>query len=303
MLNETYKGFYSSYAYDYHTYKISTLQAILKNTTDFNDRYLGDDLVGFEETDFTRFLKSEIRMTCFHAIETLFELIFGLEPSNGKCNDYELLQVISTSDFRKNYARIGQMASNEAEFDFLDIQTPDFGNYPLWMHIFYFAPPNDPEVKKVLEESNIAIRMFLKEVATTFSNRNEYNAYKHGIRALNMFQEFGMSDLDDSNPVSFDLNDSMSFFTVEKDKGKVVAQIINTKLFNTNKDIKMTLLCSRLIANIILRRKWMFMPEDRKGPLRTYNFPMSEVSDMIRIRPASGGMVADSMTIRTEVNK
>jgi hypothetical protein len=38
---------------------------------------------GTDKTRYTLFIKSEIRITCFHAVETLFELIFALEPKDG----------------------------------------------------------------------------------------------------------------------------------------------------------------------------------------------------------------------------
>ena len=43
----------------------------------------GSNIEGYNEKDFRRVIKGEIRQTYFHSIETLFELIFALEPQGG----------------------------------------------------------------------------------------------------------------------------------------------------------------------------------------------------------------------------
>ncbi|TLV00359.1 hypothetical protein [Dyadobacter luticola] len=298
-----YKAFYTQYAYDYHLYKVTTLSSILDRCEAFQEDYLAAQISGYNEADYARFLKGEIRVTCFHVIETLFELIFGLEPKEGKCRDLDLLQAISTSNFQKNYSRIERIATDESELAFLDLATAQFGNHPLWMHIFFFAPPlKEPGVPELLQDSYEAIKLFLKEAAITFSRRYEYNAYKHGTRVLNAFQEFGWSDPDGQNAVKYDLSDSMSFFTVEKQDGKAVNEVITTKMFNTKKDIKMILLANMPITNIIRRRRWVLVPEDRGGdnPGST-NFMKEAVLDMIRTHNGPAGFIIDDIITRRKI--
>ena len=64
--------FYSAYQYDYYVYKISLLQSILKKPESFKNDFLDGNLDGFILEDFIRVLKSEIRQSYFHNIETLF---------------------------------------------------------------------------------------------------------------------------------------------------------------------------------------------------------------------------------------
>lgn len=298
-----YKAFYTQYAYNYHLYKVTTLSSILDKTEAFQKDYLAADISDYDETDYTRFLKGEIRVTCFHVIETLFELIFGLEPKDGKCTDFELLKEISTSNFQKNYSRIERIATDESELHFLDLETPQFGNHLLWLHIFFFAPPLEKlGVPEMLQDSYEAIKLFLREAAKTFTRRYEYNAYKHGTRILNAFQEFGWSDVDGTNSFSYDLSDSMSFFTVEKVNGMPVNEVVTTKMFNTKKDIKMILLATKLITNIIRRRRWVLVPEDRGGehPGST-NFVKEAVVDMMRTHNSSSGFIVEDIVTRRKL--
>lgn len=294
------KAFYPNYIYDYHVYKVTSLEAMLTNVKEFERGYLSSHIKGFVAEDFQRFVKAEIRMTCFHAIETLFELIFALVPNGGQMRDRDLWRALSTSSFKANYERIRQICEQEDGLNFLDqtINLPSMEDYPLWVHIFYFSHNyKTSQVFKELNESDVAIRIFLKAIAAIFNDRNEYNAYKHGIRALNTMQEFAMADPDGTNPISFDLKDSVSFFAIEKDENEVRHETLNIRVFNTQRDIQVTLLCAQMIANIILRRKWYFCPELRTGQPETIIFKEDVIKDALR-SGIRGGMTVEKLQIK-----
>src|SRR5688572_8268271 len=97
------KDFYTSYQYDYYIYKMMTYHSILDNIDKFKEEILRESVSGFIKEDFQRMLKSEIRQTLYHSIETVFELIFALLPKNtSQLEDINILANLSNSDWRKN---------------------------------------------------------------------------------------------------------------------------------------------------------------------------------------------------------
>jgi len=75
------KIFYQSYQKDYHKIKVSYLKGIIDNLGDFETILFGDNLDDDDDREaIKRTVKSDLRQTYFHAIETFFELFFALNP-------------------------------------------------------------------------------------------------------------------------------------------------------------------------------------------------------------------------------
>lgn len=257
MYKIDHKVFYQSYPSDYHMYKLSTLKTILADIPKFKTEFLKEAITGVNENRYTRFIKSEIRMTCFHAIETLFELIFALQPKDNELQDEKLMMALSTSNPKKNYEKIGEIAKEQDGLDFLDSTCEPLVNFPLWMYIFYFGYSlEDPSIietqKTQVQDTKEAIKIFLRAIADIFSNRAEYNAYKHGLKIMNTLSEVSMGINDSS--FAWDVSDSMSLFSVEKENKKPVAEIVEVLIFDTPRDMEIIEICSLLIRNIIFLR-------------------------------------------------
>lgn len=262
MIKFDHKIFYNSYAYDYYLYKLGTLKAILVDVPKFDQEFLPGYVQDVNRDNYIRFIKSELRMTCFHAIETLFELIFALEPKDGLLRDEKILQSLTAASAKTNYARIGNMAKDLTKLDFLDVICEEDQKVPVWLHIFYFKSnfQIQSQFKDELLESGKAIRYFLYRIAKIFSNRSEYNAYKHGIRIMNTLTYVSIGTGNGNLPVSFDMKDTMSLFSIEKDDmKKPLAEIVDVISFDTDANIEIIRICYYIIHNIISCRRAFYV--------------------------------------------
>lgn len=298
-----FENFYANYSFGYHTYKVATLKSILDNISNFNEKFIEGRVSGFIESEYEHFLRSEIRITCFHSIETLFEIIFALEPEGSLLQDRLLFKRLSTAKQGANYTRVGLIASTVSELDFLDRKIT-IGNRVVTVgeHIFYFrySPEQYPEEIRVQVTQSIeAIKTLLQHIAEIFSKRFEYNAYKHGLRIFNAFTEFMITDVDGTNPISFDLSKSASFYTVEKKKDRIVSETVSTKMFNTPKDYAITSLCSLLIGSIIESRKQYLSVESRDSKYSFRIFTKEYILSIIAIKDDSLPKI-DDMHFKTQ---
>ena len=103
------------------------------------------------------------------------------------------------------------------------------------------------------------IRQTLVALARDFEDREEYNAFKHSLRLMTITQSFELVDRATGRPVLHrDLSESLTYLKREKD-GTVT---LRTKPLDTERDIRMTTLCSALISNLVRSRSLFF----KKGP-------------------------------------
>lgn len=84
----------------------------------------------------------------------------------------------------------------------------------------------------------------MKIIARDITNKDEYYAYKHGLRIISANKSMALA-----NPITmeieieFDLTDSMSFYSKCKNLDELT---INTKVFDSERDFRMTYFCSNL---------------------------------------------------------
>lgn len=279
MIEFDHLHFYANYAYDYYIYKHGTLKAILDNAEKFEQEFLTNIVQGTDQTRYAQFVKSEVRITCFHAIETLFELIFALEPKDGVLRDERILHSMVTSKQSVNYGQIKDISTGKDNLEFLDKICIQNGQVPVWKHIFYFRqnPNMSEEGNAKFADSLNGIKHFIKHIADIFSNREEYNAYKHGLRIMHTVNFVSIGVADDPSPFVDDLSDSMSLLTLELDPKtkKPVAEIIDVISFDTHVDMEIIQACYYMINNIISRRKafYVFGETINTGSL----FPLEEM--------------------------
>jgi len=143
--------------------------------------------------------------------------------------------------------------------DFLD-HNVSIGHYIFYVGTFS-KEKFDEEYQNAVKESVESIKKIIKILAVDFSKRDEYNAYKHTMR---VFPSFNSIHILNSNTlkeeINFDLSNSASY-QIYNDKENET--IVKTKLFDPERDFKMTRICSRLIYNMIELRSIVF--GDRKG--------------------------------------
>lgn len=253
------KIFYQTYQKDYHKVKAIYLKKMIDNLHKYGKEFFGSDLIEEDLAEFRRTLKSDLRQTYFHAIETFFELFFALNPKGKqKYEDEFVLFALTYSNWQDTFKRITEITENENALDFLD-EKMSFLGYEMTIghYLFYmgiFSKDKFPsEVFEEISQSIEAIKYGIRAIAADFINREEYNAYKHGLRLIPSASKLMLADLETMDvKMEWDLSESMSFYVKTKfpDELKVV-----TKVFDAERDYQMTYLCSNLINHMIFYRR------------------------------------------------
>lgn len=258
-MNISSQSVYQNYQKDYHRLKAIYLKKMLGDLPKYVCEFFGSELNEDDLIDFRHALKSDLRQTYFHAIETFFELFFALKPGDGeKFNDSILLEKLSTSNWRAIYKEIKKISENIDALDFLDeiIQFNGFeisvGQYLFYMGFFSKDKFSD-ELFKEIKESVEAIKHGIRIIAADFVNRDEYNAYKHGLRVIPAFSQFFLFDTETKKlRKELDLSDSMSFYGKSENPDELK---IKTILFDTERDYQMISMCSNFINHLIFYRR------------------------------------------------
>lgn len=256
------KTFYQSYQKDYHKIKASYLKGIMNNLNDFESTLFGKDVDDDDRATIKRTLKSDLRQTYFHAIETFFELFFALNPKNQKEIDPDnVLFKLTYSRGSETYDKINEIAANEDSLDFLNDEI-EYLNHKITIghYIFYpgiFSKEKFPsEVFEQITESIEAIKYGMKIIAQDFVKREEYNAYKHGLRLIPASSKIMLADAETMDvKMEWDISDSMSFYLKTKYPDELT---VVTKLFDFERDYQMTLFCSNMIHCMVFFRRMMY---------------------------------------------
>lgn len=255
--------FYKYYPIDHWIYKANMLKNIIDNFNSLKNAIL-KDLGDVIEEDCIKMLKAEIHFTLFQMIETLFELIFALE----KRDDKKLWLYLSLS-YRApkvKYKRIEKISKGEIEFLENQIKLPSGKEIPLIHYIFYFGLEELPikEINKNFEK----IKQILVIFAETFTDRIEYNAYKHSLKFFqtSMGIEFGELKKSEMIPIHRFSSDN-TFAFLYNDKG-LIKKIF--KSFDYEIDFEKIKICHCLISNIINSRKTSFF--DKGGKVKCAYF-------------------------------
>lgn len=253
------KTFFQTYLKDYHKTKATYLKGMLDNLSKVEKTYFGKKLTDEGRDTIRRTIKSDLRQTYFHAIETFFELFFAFNPQGKKVYDDEfVLFKLTNSNWKDTYNKIKKIAENGSELNFLN-EKVKFMNYEISVghYLFYMGIFDNGKFPKELfvdiDESIEAIKYGVKIIAEDFIKREEYNAYKHGLRIIPATSKLIFADAKTMEAIiEWDLTDSMSFYAKTKsdDELKVV-----TKLFDPERDYQMTLFCSNLIHHLVYYRR------------------------------------------------
>jgi hypothetical protein len=213
-------------------------------------------LKGLDEIDYAAYAKSlrlEIRATYFQAIETLFEFIFSLEPRENVIDNRRIWYFLSTSRWRDNNERIARIAKSDTSFLDREITAGKMLTVPFIQYLFYFDVTN-PSMLHAVRASFDPIKKFLVAFAQEFSDRDEYNAFKHALRILPAVQNVQIGSYGPTKPiVTLNMSNSMTYLIQERN-----AISFRTKPLDTVRDLRMGQACAYLISNIVLSRRAHF---------------------------------------------
>jgi len=283
------KIFYKTYLHDYHKFKSILLKSVLDNSSKFEFEIFGETLEKEDSEAFKKTLKSDLRQTYIHSIETFFEIFFTLAPSEKlEFDDLNVLFNLTNSKWQINYEKIKKIASGEMSLDFLTNKIDFHGNeITIGHYLFYyglFENKGIPELFDKVAQSIEAIKHGIKIIAKDFTDRDEYNSYKHGLRIIPAMSELMLIDPNTKEVnLKWDLNDSMSFFCKTQNEHEVK---IKTKVFDSNRDFHLINFCSNMISNMICTRKVSFYKKDfveKKEKIAIGFFGKEEIDDCNKI--------------------
>lgn len=260
------KIFYKTYLSEYHLYKVQTLKLAMDNHNEFFEKSLHNNPNLEELERYLRMLKLDIRQNYFHCMETMFTLLIALDPFKFGFEDENLLYRITTIDIESLYSRIQTFANDDKGLNFIR-KTMRLGNSKKKPHvgkyIFYkgIAEFNNKFIKfnNEFNDSIEAIIYGIKLLAIDFSDRDEYNSFKHGLRLVPSMNKLIFADPQTLKPrLEFDLSDSISFYKRQKKTDKTESIESVTRVFDTERDYRMTTFCSHLISSMIESRRAMY---------------------------------------------
>lgn len=244
--------FFTGYLVDHFLYKFHLLYNVIEDFSELKP----DVLKSIDQIDDEQFIKSmrlEIRATYFQAIETLFELIFSLEPKASIIDNRRIWYFLSTSEWHENYERIRSIAKGDTLFLDEEIEVGKDLYVPFSQYLFYFDV-NDKSVIDSFKASLEPIKHFLVAFASEFSDRGDYNAFKHALRILPTFQKVEVGPQATQVPIiTLDMSQSMSYLVAQDE-----SITLHTKHLDTVRDMRMGIACSSLISNIVRGRRAHF---------------------------------------------
>ena len=258
------KEFYKTYDPDYWLYKISLLKNCHANFDDIKNvlkKNLGDVI----DDDYKRSLRTEMHFLYFQMIETLFEIIFAVSKHDNR----DLWLALTFSNWQNNYNEIAELSNTSSLFTD-KIKTTVAGKdteIALLRWIFYFVYPSkmdDEKWKNNLEKIRKLLLLFSKD----FSDRGEYNAYKHSLRFYNssFSMSIGLTGSQNMHTLGSS-NDSITYLEEQKKKEqdgqyKKTGHILKiTKPFDFERDYNCCILIYEMIKNIINTRKHSLLTE------------------------------------------
>jgi len=256
--------FFTGYLIDHFLYKQFTLFNALEKLPNIKFQIL-DGIDDIDETEYLTTLRLEIRATYFQAIETLFELIFSLEPRGNIIDNRQIWYYLSTADWHKNYKSINSIASGDTTLLYRKIKINKMLTLTFVQYLFYFGL-TDPSMIESALNSCEHIMKFLIAFAQEFSDRDEYNAFKHALRILPTMKKLEIIQKSSEKPITtFDLTNSMTYLIKEDQSIS-----FRTKPLDTIRDMRMSLICSQLISNIIRSRRVHFS-QNKKSHLYMFS--------------------------------
>lgn len=253
--------FYKLYPKDHWMYKLSMMINIIDNYDSIKDiLHKGWDEVN--DKAYLGMLNAEIHFTYFQMVEALFQMIFVLEERLDK----DLWYCLSSHQWRKKqkkksgetYKRIADFIKNYEKFLYKEVELTTSKKISLIEYIFYhytkFTKLTEDEIKKNFENIKLALLIFARD----FTDRDDYNAYKHGLRFYHSSQKYTFYN--EKTKISFAQYGSENVISyLREEQNGDIFEI--HKAFDPKRDFNMANLCHQLISNIIEPRRCYFLKQ------------------------------------------
>ena len=268
------KSFYEGFQINHYDIK----QINNKKLLEMSDKEIDSitkQLINGDKKEFLRSVKMDIRFTYLLSIETLFEIIFSLIPTNDKqSNDHQILKFLTKP--KDHYKELRNYAEDKpSALDKLNekVLLRNGEESDLWRYMFFLAL-GGKQFQNSIESSVKTIKRALKLFAKDLSNRDELNGYKHGLRGIRHLVsfQFGPKDKPNKPHMNFATEDALSFYSYDKTTNE---HVIKSMEFDHERDMKMTHLASNILYNIIEPRKFLY--SEKLGETIFYKYFTEEI--------------------------
>ncbi|MCD2424939.1 hypothetical protein LQ567_19300 [Niabella pedocola] len=293
--------FYSHYLNDFHFVKATIYNKMIDDLPRYEAEFFPEGLNEDGKRSFRRTLKTDLRQNYFHCIETFFELFFALAPEGAPTfQDTNILFNLTNSRWNDNYKKISAIADGSFRLDFLDNEVQGNPGITVGHYLFYYGTFNfekfNTDYKNRVHASVQAIKHGLKLLAFDFSNRDEYNSYKHGLRIIPTISELIFARVDNPEIVlKFDLTDSLSYLIKQKNEDEIISKTVP---MDSKRDFEMTRFCSNLIANITYLRKITLEKDKPTGGEEGIPIPFFGLEEIMECNKRSVSMTELTYSIK-----
>lgn len=276
------KQFYQSYNPNYWLYKITSLKNLHDNYDEIKKimiMNLGEEKLDDEE--YKKMLRTEMHFLYFKIVESLFEIIFAL--SNHTSTELWIALTCSNIDktnyYSDCYNKIKDFSNSIKRKVFLSrMVIIENIEIPILDWLFHYIDKT-AMTKKQMIETHENIEKILSIFAKDFSDRDQYNAYKHSLRIWN--QPFSMAiQFDGSDKILGIMNskDAITYLGIDwkryYDKKSQEFKIYKVnKTFNFENDYRKCCLAYELLRMLILTRKHKVLDE-LKNKIPDFKFPI-----------------------------
>lgn len=235
------KLLFTSYQHSYIFEKAALLKGIIDNPVSIIDSIQGNDGLQFSNYGaITSHLKAEIHFSMFHALESMFAMVFALikQPDNVWVwlNNYKF------NDFNKMIAKIAD-SNISAISEKNEFETIEF--------LFFKNCPKE-FVEQVKTKNAIQnISEILTLCANEMIDKSEYNSYKHGLRIVSGDLRLDLVNEKESKRETID---NVPGFVYLSTKNKEPARIV-PKQYSYERSYKIIRVSSQLTSLMVNQRK------------------------------------------------
>jgi hypothetical protein len=280
-----YLEFYQKYNLSYWANKIALLHNTLKNFEKVKG-ILNEEIDNPNDDEYLLMLRIEIHFMYYQISEALFEFIFALE----KYDERNLWKHISISKF-ENYPKIKAISEGDKSLFNKTIKLTKKNDRNKIMEIsflqyVFFHYTDFNKIEYDLDNNLDVIKKLLSIIAFDFSNREEYNAYKHSLRFIVDKPYLGFQPIGTDKKFEFEAEEGFGFLVKKEIRKEIIIEEV-LKSFTTDKDLKMCKYSSWLINNIISsRRAYYFKTKETLISFHEINIDeiFKEVNELSEVR-------------------
>ena len=214
------------------------------------------------KSKFLSMLKFDLHFMKFQLIETLFNFIFALENKDDKDLFFRL--AFPEEKSQRSFAAYDKISGlndmmNIDSYFKKEVQVNGY-TIPLWQYLFFFNIDNS-EIQDNFEliEENIISLLF--QLASTFSDREDYSSYKHSLRCYSSSLTLSIRPrgTDEFIPLG-EAKDGMNYLTKTEREGDTIVNR-TFKAFSIEEDSYYIERAIELLKNIVNTRISYFFKE------------------------------------------